>query len=44
MLEEEELDDEFFMMRVRTDGALLPAAASGRWARSPRTTPVTPPT
>src|SRR3954451_1410711 len=27
MLEEEELDDEFFMMRVRTDGALLPAAA-----------------
>ena len=27
MLEEEELDDEFFMMRVRTDGALLPASA-----------------
>src|SRR3954451_9408202 len=27
MLEEEDLDDEFFMMRVRTDGALLPAAA-----------------
>ncbi len=27
MLEEEELDDEYFMMRVRTDGALLPAAA-----------------
>jgi sulfite reductase (ferredoxin) len=26
MLEEEELDDEFFMMRVRTDGALMPAA------------------
>jgi sulfite reductase (ferredoxin) len=26
MLEEEELDDEFFMMRVRSDGALLPAA------------------
>jgi sulfite reductase (ferredoxin) len=25
MLEEEELDDEFFMMRVRSDGALLPA-------------------
>ncbi len=24
MLEEEELDDEFFMMRVRSDGALLP--------------------
>ncbi len=27
MLEEEELDDEFFMMRVRSDGALLPPAA-----------------
>ena len=27
MLEEEELDDEFFMMRVRTDGALLSADA-----------------
>ncbi len=27
MLEEEELDDEFFMLRVRSDGALLPAAA-----------------
>jgi sulfite reductase (ferredoxin) len=27
MLEEEELDDEFFMMRVRSDGALLSAAA-----------------
>jgi sulfite reductase (ferredoxin) len=27
MLEEEELDDEFFMMRVRSDGKLLPAAA-----------------
>jgi sulfite reductase (ferredoxin) len=26
MLEEEELDDEFFMMRVRSDGRLLPAA------------------
>jgi sulfite reductase (ferredoxin) len=26
MLEEEELDDEFFMMRVRSDGALLGAA------------------
>src|SRR3954465_1986066 len=26
MLEEEELDDEFFMMRVRSDGALLLAA------------------
>ena len=26
MLEEEELDDEFFMMRVRSDGKLLPAA------------------
>src|SRR5690349_4260705 len=26
MLEEEELDDEFFMMRVRSDGALLPPA------------------
>ena len=26
MLEEEELDDEFFMLRVRSDGALLPAA------------------
>src|SRR5688500_4182413 len=26
MLEEEELDDEFFMMRVRSDGALLSAA------------------
>ena len=27
MLEEEELDDEFFMMRVRSDGALLSPAA-----------------
>ncbi|MDP3968808.1 MAG: nitrite/sulfite reductase [Nocardioides sp.] len=27
MLEEEELDDEFFMMRVRSDGALLPSRA-----------------
>src|SRR5689334_11095895 len=27
MLEEEELDDEFFMLRVRSDGKLLPAAA-----------------
>src|SRR6478672_818047 len=27
MLEEEELDDEFFMLRVRSDGALLPASA-----------------
>jgi len=27
MLEEEELDDRFFMMRVRTDGAILDAAA-----------------
>jgi sulfite reductase (ferredoxin) len=27
MLEEEELDDEFFMMRVRSDGKLLPATA-----------------
>src|SRR3954471_17041682 len=27
MLEEEELDDEFFMMRVRSDGRLLSAAA-----------------
>jgi len=27
MLEEEELDDRYFMMRVRTDGAILPAAA-----------------
>ncbi|RLV49211.1 nitrite/sulfite reductase [Nocardioides mangrovicus] len=26
MLEEEELDDEYFMMRVRSDGAILPAA------------------
>ena len=26
MLEEEELDDEFFMMRVRSDGRLMPAA------------------
>ena len=26
MLEEEELDDKFFMLRVRSDGALLPAA------------------
>ena len=26
MLEEEELDDRYFMMRVRSDGALLPAA------------------
>ena len=26
MLEEEELDDEFFMMRVRSDGAVLPAS------------------
>ncbi len=26
MLEEEELDDEFFMLRVRSDGKLLPAA------------------
>ncbi|MFC6285854.1 nitrite/sulfite reductase [Nocardioides sp. GCM10027113] len=26
LLEEHELDDEFFMMRVRTDGALLPPA------------------
>ena len=27
MLEEEELDDEFFMLRVRSDGELLPASA-----------------
>ncbi len=27
MLEEEELDDEYFMLRVRSDGRLLPAAA-----------------
>ena len=27
MLEEEELDDEYFMLRVRSDGALLPADA-----------------
>ena len=27
MLEEEELDDEFFMLRVRADGKLLPASA-----------------
>ena len=27
MLEEEELDDEFFMLRVRSDGKLLPASA-----------------
>ena len=30
MLEEEELDDEFFMMRVRSDGALLLAADAVR--------------
>ena len=45
MLEEEELDDEFFMLRVRSDGA---AAARrrrcGRSARSARTTRETPPT
>src|SRR6187397_3427257 len=27
MLEEEELDDEYFMLRVRSDGKLLPASA-----------------
>ena len=33
MLEEEELDDEFFMMRVRSDGRLLPAAHGARARR-----------
>ena len=45
MLEEEELDDEFFMMRVRSDGQLLSAAAVralGEHRR--RSSPATPPT
>ena len=39
MLEEEELDDEFFMMRVRSDGALLPPRRSARSAHRSATRP-----
>ena len=46
MLEEEELDDEFFMMRVRSDGRLLNEATALRALGTIgfRTSPGTPPT
>ena len=44
-LEPEELDDEYFMLRVRTDGAAARRRSScARSAASPRTSPATPPT
>ncbi len=43
-LEEEELDDEYFMLRVRSDGALLTADAVRALGTSARRTPATPPT
>src|SRR6185437_8963854 len=42
MLEPEELDDSYFMMRVRIDGGAPSSWAC--WARYPGSTPATPPT